>query len=184
MALRASVGHLSYSLLPMATAAAYCRVSTAAQAVDGLSLPEQEKALKAEAEAKGWEISLYVDKGVSGRLEHRPQLDRLLADAEAGTIEYMLVSRLDRLGRNTRNLHNLLHRLDAAGVKFVCLSPVIDTSTASGKLQLKRPCVCRRVRVRHDRREDQADSEIERGSWQASCASAVRLRGQGQEAGR
>ena len=47
-------------------AAGYVRVSTARQAAEGLSLPEQEGAIRDLAEREGWElVDLYIDAGVS-----------------------------------------------------------------------------------------------------------------------
>jgi site-specific DNA recombinase len=113
-------------------AAGYIRVSTAAQATDGLSLEAQEDRIRERIAAKGWELAdIYADKGVSGRKTDRPELDRMLSTL--GEIDCVIVWRLDRLGRNTRHLLETYDRLEAAAVDLVSLSDDIDTSTPMGK---------------------------------------------------
>ena len=47
----------------------------------------------------------------------------------------MLVAKLDRLGRSTRELLDLVHRIDQAGASFKSLGdPLFDTSTSQGRL--------------------------------------------------
>jgi site-specific DNA recombinase len=114
-------------------AAAYVRVSTARQADEGLSLDAQQRGVLDHIEREGWELAgLYVERGVSGRRAARPELDRLLGSL--GSIDRLVIPKLDRLGRSNRHLHDLFERLQAAGVELVSLADSIDTSTSAGRL--------------------------------------------------
>ena len=100
----------------------YARVSTADQTLDG-----QLAALKA-AGAK----TIYREK-ISGVRADRPQLAKLMLSLKQGDI--VLVTKLDRLGRSTRELLDLIHHIDQAGAAFRSLGdPLFDTSTSQGRL--------------------------------------------------
>ena len=78
-------------------AALYARVSTSNHGQDvGLQLDE----LRQVAAQRGYAVTEYVDQGVSGIKTSRPALDRMLADAQAGKLDVVLVWKLDRLGRS------------------------------------------------------------------------------------
>ena len=111
--------------------AIYARVSTADQQVDNQLLE-----LRRYARAREWTATEYVDVGVSGAKDRRPELDRLVADAKRRRFDVLLVWRLDRLGRNLRHLILLLDELQALGVSFVSLAEGIDATTPAGRLQL------------------------------------------------
>ena len=112
-------------------AALYARVSTLDQE------PENQLAeLRRYAAARGWEISEYVDHGVSGSQDRRRALDALLRDARRRRVDVLVCWRLDRLGRNLRHLVTLLDELHALGVAFVSLGEGIDCTTPAGRLQL------------------------------------------------
>ncbi len=82
------------------TTAAYVRVSTVEQAEEGHSLAAQERSARAYAMARDWgEVTtLYADACVSGSTTDRPALQRLLADARAGLVDRLIVTKLDRIG--------------------------------------------------------------------------------------
>ena len=113
--------------------AGYCRVSTSGQAEDGLSLAEQEAAIRQRVEQEGWElVELYTDAGVSGRRD-RPELNRLLAALDG--IDVLIVTKIDRLGRKPAGLIALYEQLAGAGVRLIPLGdPEFDSGTAAGKL--------------------------------------------------
>ena len=114
-------------------AAGYVRVSTERQATEGLSLGEQERRLRAYAEARGWElVELYTDAGISGKRDDRPALRRLLAQLDR--FDTLIIPKLDRLGRSNRHLLDVFEQLEAADVQLVSVSEAIDTSTPIGKL--------------------------------------------------
>jgi len=100
----------------------YARVSTQDQ-----DLSAQLAALKAAA-AK----TIYREK-ISGVRADRPQLTKLMTSLTKG--DTVLVTKLDRLGRSTRELLDLIHCIDQAGAAFRSLGdPLFDTSTSQGRL--------------------------------------------------
>src|SRR5215469_11144059 len=100
----------------------YARVSTADQHLTG-----QLEALKiAGAE------TIFKEK-ISGVRADRPQLAKLMTSLKAGDI--VLVTKLDRLGRSTRELLDLIERISEAGAAFRSLGdPLWDTTSSQGKL--------------------------------------------------
>jgi DNA invertase Pin-like site-specific DNA recombinase len=112
-------------------AAIYARVSTTDQTVDNQLLE-----LRRYVEARHWTPTEYVDVGVSGAKDRRPELDRLLADAKRRKFDVLVVWRLDRLGRNLKHLVVLLDELQALGISFVSMGEGIDCTTPAGRLQL------------------------------------------------
>ena len=112
--------------------AIYARVSTSNHDQDaGL----QTRDLRQFAEARGWQLAdEYVDRGVSGTKESRPELNRLMADAKRRKFDVVLVWKLDRFGRSLRHLVNALAEFESLGIAFVSLSDNLDLSTASGRL--------------------------------------------------
>ena len=116
-------------------AASLVRVSTKGQADKGLSLDEQDRRVAKYISDQEWTpAGEYREPGVSGKRKDRPELDRLLADAEARLFDRVVVAKLDRLGRNFAHLVAVKERLTAAGVQVVCLEPMVDFSTPVGKL--------------------------------------------------
>src|SRR5215831_6970360 len=100
----------------------YARVSTADQHLTG-----QIEALKA-AGAK----TIYREK-ISGVRADRPQLAKLMAALKAGDI--VVVTKLDRLGRSTRELLDLIDQISKVGASFRSLGDFLwDTSSAQGRL--------------------------------------------------
>ena len=100
----------------------YARVSTLGQ-----SLSAQLDALKAAG------ADLVFREKVSGVRADRPQLAKLLAGLKPGDI--VVVTKLDRLGRSTRELLDLIERIGKAGASFRSLGdPLWDTSSSQGRL--------------------------------------------------
>jgi DNA invertase Pin-like site-specific DNA recombinase len=100
----------------------YARVST-----QGQDLTAQIEALK----AAGAE-TIYKEK-VSGVRADRPQLAKLMARLMPGDI--LAVTKLDRLGRSTRELLELIERIGKAGAAFRSLGdPLWDTTSSRGRL--------------------------------------------------
>ncbi len=91
-------------------------------------------ALRAFASARGWAATEFVDHGVSGAKERRPQLDAMLVDVRRRKFDLVLVTKLDRLARRTLHLVTLAGELEAIGVDLVVLDQAIDTTTPSGRL--------------------------------------------------
>lgn len=81
---------------------------------------------------------IFVDK-VSGVKSEKPQLNQLLKFIRKG--DTLTVWRLDRLGRSTVGLIQLVNELNERGVDFKSISENIDTGSASGKLIFQIFCV-------------------------------------------
>ena len=113
----------------------YARISTIGQ-----TLAAQESALHEAGAAK-----VFKEK-ISGAANHRAQLHRLLKIIDAGDI--VIVTRLDRLARSTRDLLNILDKIAKAGATFKSLGDAwADTTTAHGRL-MSRFLVGLRIRTR------------------------------------
>ena len=115
----------------------YTRVSTTMQ-VDGYSLDAQKEKLKRYAEFQNMEIvNEYSDEGKSGKsIEGRPEFQRMLDNIENGTdeVQFVLVFKLSRFGRNAADVLNSLQRMQDFGVNLICVEDGIDSSKDSGKL--------------------------------------------------
>lgn len=110
--------------------ALYARVSTSRDQSPALQLDE----LRHLAAQRGWElVGEYVDVGVSGAKDRRPQLDRMMAEVLRGRIDVVAVWRFDRFARSVRHLVLALDDFRARGVDFVSASDGIDTSTPAGR---------------------------------------------------
>jgi DNA invertase Pin-like site-specific DNA recombinase len=119
----------------MMRTAIYARVSTTNHGQD-VSLQTRE--MRQFAEARGWELAdEYVDQGVSGAKDSRPELNRLMADAHKRRFDVVLVWKLDRFGRSLRHLVNALAEFESLNIAFVSLSDNLDLSTASGRLMFQ-----------------------------------------------
>ena len=112
--------------------AIYARISTK----NGNQNPQlQLTELRDYARARGWQvIGKFVDIGVSGAKDSRPQLDALMKQAKARKIDALIVWKLDRFGRSLKHLVTALDELEALGVAFISLRDSIDLSTPQGKL--------------------------------------------------
>ncbi len=86
------------------------------------------------AKQRGWEVvGEFVDHGVSGSKDRRPELDRLQADAARGLIDIVACYRFDRYARSLRHLVSAMEDFQARGIDFVSIHDAVDTSTPSGK---------------------------------------------------
>lgn len=114
----------------------YVRVSTAMQ-VDGYSLDGQKNMLKQFAEREGMEIiNIYEDAGKSGKsIEGRPAFQQMILDIQNGlSINYVIVYKLSRFGRNAADVLNSLEELQTYDVNLISLEEGIDSSQTTGKL--------------------------------------------------
>src|SRR5690349_372550 len=100
----------------MLRCAIYARVSTAG---NGQSPEMQVRELREYCERRGWEIAgEYVDIGVSGAKDCRPELNRLMADAHKRRFEIICVWKFDRFARSVSHLLRALETFKALGVEF------------------------------------------------------------------
>ena len=114
----------------------YPRVSTEMQ-VEGYSLEAQKNCLKKFAEREEMQIvDYYEDAGKSGKsIEGRPAFKKMLSDIESGqSVDYILVYKLSRFGRNAADILNSLEFIQTYDVNLICIEEGIDSSQTSGKL--------------------------------------------------
>lgn len=120
--------------------AGYVRVSTAEQALRGLSLESQEMDIRAYAEAHGIElVKIYVDKGITARkaLNKRQAFQELMRDVDDGKIDRIIVMRLDRWFRNVYDYHRMMNEhLIPHGVDWCAVKEDYDTTTTNGRLMI------------------------------------------------
>lgn len=111
-------------------AALYARVSTLA----GQSPQMQIDALREYATRRGLEIiAEYVDHGVSGTKDRRPELDRLMDASRKRRHDLVLVYRFDRMARSTTHLLRVLEEFEGLGIQFISFAENLDTSTPMGR---------------------------------------------------
>ena len=117
----------------------------------------QTRELRQFAEARGWRIAgEYIDAGVSGAKDSRPELNRLMVDAHKRRFDIVCVWRFDRFARSVSHLLRALETFKALGIDFVSYSEQMDTSTPAGKMvftvlgavaELERSLIVERVRA-------------------------------------
>jgi DNA invertase Pin-like site-specific DNA recombinase len=113
-------------------AAIYARVSTTNH---GQNVSMQTRELREYCQRRVWEIEgEYVDAGVSGAKERRPQLDALLIACRKRRVDAVVVYRYDRFARSLRQLVNALEEFRSLGIEFISLHEGVDTSTPNGRL--------------------------------------------------
>lgn len=121
----------------MTPTAIYLRVSTDDQA-DAYGIQAQRLKCLAMATIKDWHVDddmIFVDDGYSGTLEahKRPELARLIALAHNGKITNVIIGSLDRLGRKTQVILDLVDELSRCNVNLVSCKEAIDTTTPTGR---------------------------------------------------
>lgn len=134
-------------------AAIYARVSTN----KGQNPELQTRELREYLERRGWQLAgEYVDVGICGAKEKRPELDRLLADAHRRRFDAVIVWKFDRFARSVSHLLRALETFQALGIDFVSLTEGVDTSTPAGKMvftvlgavaELERSLIVERVKA-------------------------------------
>lgn len=107
-----------------------------------VSRSDQNPNLQADETARliagrGWDlVDTFLDHGISGTKDRRPELDRLLTLARRGRFDVLVVYRSDRLFRSLKHLVVTVSELAAMGIDFCSVSEPFDTSTPSGRLLL------------------------------------------------
>ena len=134
--------------------AIYGRVSTTNH---GQDVAVQTRDLEQFSQARDWQLAdSYLDVGISGSKDRRPELDRLMRDAHARKFDVVIVWRFDRFARSVSHLLRALETFKALGIDFVSYSEQMDTSTPAGKMaftvlgavaELERSLIVERVRA-------------------------------------
>jgi DNA invertase Pin-like site-specific DNA recombinase len=117
----------------------------------------QLRELREYCQRRAWDIAgEYVDQGMRGATDSRPELNRLMADAHKRRFEVVCVWRFDRFARSVSHLLRALETFKALGIDFVSYSEQMDTSTPAGKMvftvlgavaELERSLIVERVRA-------------------------------------
>jgi len=167
-------------------AAIYGRISTSNH---GQDIGLQTRELRQFCEARGWQIAgEYLDEGISGAKDSRPELNRLMADAHRRRFDVVAVWRFDRFARSVSHLLRALEQFNSLGIAFVSLSEQIDTTTPTGKMiftvlgavaELERSLIAERVRagLRNARAKGK---RLGRPRVAVDAAQIARLRAQGR----
>jgi DNA invertase Pin-like site-specific DNA recombinase len=148
----------------------------------------QLRELREYAERRGWKVAgEYIDNGISGAKDSRPELNRLMADAHKRRIDVVCVWKFDRFARSVSHLLRALETFKALGVEFISFSEQLDTSTPTGKMiftvlgavaELERSLIAERVRagLRNARAKGR---RLGRPKVHADTADIAALRSQG-----
>ncbi len=96
------------------------------------------EAYKKSQASQGWKAlpQLYDDPAYSGGNLERPALRRLLADIEAGSVDVVVVYKIDRLTRSLADFAKLVEAFDARSISFVAVTQQFNTTTSMGRLTL------------------------------------------------
>jgi DNA invertase Pin-like site-specific DNA recombinase len=123
-----------------------CAVYTRKSHEEGLeqdfnSLDAQREACEAYIHSQkheGWKLltSRYDDGGYSGGSMERPALQRLLADIVGGSVDVVVVYKVDRLTRSLTDFAKIVEVLDGHGASFVSVTQAFNTTTSMGRLTL------------------------------------------------
>jgi len=112
--------------------AIYCRVSTEEQDAD-----KQEYLCEEYCKRQGFEVYKVYKDIISGTKSSRPAFNQLLEDMRHFKFDAIMVTKLDRLGRSLQHLLSLIDEFNRKGINFIAMTQNIDTTSASGKLQLQ-----------------------------------------------
>ena len=166
-------------------AAIYARVSTSNH---GQDVGMQTRELRQFCEARGWQIAgEYLDEGISGAKDSRPELNRLMADAHRRKFDAVVCWKFDRFARSVSHLLRALETFNSLGIAFVSLSEQVDTTTPTGRMvftvlgavaELERSLIAERVRagLRNARAKGK---KLGRPRVTVDSAQIVRLRASG-----
>lgn len=125
-----------YSTKYIEETAAYVRVSSQEQKLHGLSLDAQKQKLVEYAERNNLKIvEWYMDEGVSARkkIAKRPELQRMIRDAQRGKFKRIIFIKLDRYFRSVQEYYACQAVLDEAGVTWTATEEKYDLSNANGR---------------------------------------------------
>ena len=115
--------------------AAYIRVSTQEQKLHGLSLDAQQMKLQEYADKNNMKIvEWYMDKGVSGRkpIKKRPELQRMMLDAQKGLFSRIIMIKIDRFFRSVAEYHEFMKKITP--VVWTATEEKYDLTTANGRM--------------------------------------------------
>ena len=136
------------------------------------SLDAQHEACAAFIQSQkneGWVLipARYDDGGISGGTLELPALQRLLSDIDAGTVDRVVVYKVDRLTRSLPDFSKLVERFDAAGCSFVSVTQSFNTATSMGRLTLNMLLIFAQFEreVTGERIRDKIAASKKKGLW-------------------
>jgi site-specific DNA recombinase len=162
----------------------YVRVSTEEQAREGISIEAQEERIRALATAKGWDlVEIIKDPGYSGKNLSRPGIKSLIDSCRRGTVNVVIVNKVDRLTRKQKDLWYLLEDIFYKNqVGFLSVTESFDSTTAAGTAflgmigvfaQLERDLVSERTR-------EALNHKRAKGGWVGRTPTGFRINEEGR----
>ena len=162
----------------------YVRVSTEEQAREGISIEAQEERIRALATAKGWDlVEIIKDPGYSGKNLSRPGIMSLIDSCRRGTVNVVIVNKVDRLTRKQKDLWYLLEDIFYKNqVGFLSVTESFDSTTAAGTAflgmigvfaQLERDLVSERTR-------EALNHKRAKGGWVGRTPTGFRINEEGR----
>ena len=124
--------------------AIYTRVSTHMQVEKGISLEAQKETLIKYCNDNNFEYEVFEDKGISGKsIEKRRSLQNLLNRLK--DFDIIIVWKLSRIGRNMRDILNMMYEFDKSNVRFISYNENIDTSNSMSKMLMYVIGICAEI---------------------------------------
>jgi len=139
----------------------YARVSTKEQDIN-----KQVDELVDYYRRNNYDYELYVDKGISGSKENRPQFNRLMGKIRLKKIDLVVVYKIDRLARSIQHFLKIIQELKNKNIGFISITQPIDTTSSTGELlmnilacfaQFERNLIKERVKLGKDRSKIKQD---------------------------
>ncbi|MFF3418048.1 recombinase family protein [Streptomyces sp. NPDC002698] len=109
--------------------AVYLRVSTAQQ-LEGYGLEVQESLCRTRLDGifkSGYDVMVFTDGAVSGKLASRPNLDEMNRQISAGTFDAVIFGKLDRIGRTIKDIHRWVYDTQDRGVRVLTADNRLDS---------------------------------------------------------
>lgn len=115
-------------------AALYARVSTDEQAILGYSLDAQMEMMRSFCEIQDLQVAgEYIDDGFSGKNTRRPAYKKLFSKEERSKWDVLVVLKMDRIHRNSKNFMSMMEDLSKHGQEFISTFEKINTRNAVGR---------------------------------------------------
>lgn len=123
----------------MESGVAYVRVSTNAQAIEGVSMEMQITKIRQYCELNDIQLAgIYGDPGISGKsITNRPGLQAVLGMVNSKKIKHVVVYSLSRLARNTVETLAMVEAIDKKGASLHSISERLDTQSSIGRFVLR-----------------------------------------------
>jgi site-specific DNA recombinase len=113
----------------------YRRVSTDGQE-DNTSLESQAEKIRAMAVCKGFDVAEIISDVASGKSLERQGITQVISLIQSGSVQAVIVAKLDRLTRSLRDLLSLLDLCQTHKVALISVAESIDTETPIGRLMI------------------------------------------------